>query len=192
MIKKSLYWGMMVSSLYFVWGCSESKSGQAIGAETAQTAAEEAVASAEDVVDILAGADAVADEGAAMLTDEGTGATDESGYTDEGSVNPIKQLLEGEPIELSYSLDEFATKVYNKASYEIVIQAKTDKVTVYDIIINRGNNCQVNKYDHDKKLPASLSFGRMVKLSIGCDPNYIREIEVKTDYGNYKFGRIRN
>jgi hypothetical protein len=31
MVKKSLYWGLMATSLYFVWGCSES--GQAVGAK---------------------------------------------------------------------------------------------------------------------------------------------------------------
>jgi len=191
MIKNMLYCSVMVSSLYFVMGCSESKKTQAMGAETAQAAAEEAVASAEDIIDILADADAKADEGAAIESGDTDVASDE-GYTDEGSVNPVKQLLEGEPVEVTYSLDQFTTQVYERAAYDIVIQAKTDHVTVYDIIINRGNNCHISKYNRDKKLPASLSFGRIVKLSIGCDPNYIREVEIKTDHGDYKFGSIRN
>ncbi|WP_151716641.1 hypothetical protein [Acinetobacter sp. TUM15071] len=191
MIKNMLYCSVMVSSLYFVMGCSESKNTQAVGAQTAQAEAEEAVASAEDVVGVLADASTKADEGAAIESGDSNIASDE-GYTDEGSVNPIKQLLEGEPVEVSYSPNQFMTQMYERPVYDIVIQAKTDQVTVNDIIINRGNNCHITKYDRDKKLPANLSFGRMIKLSIGCEPNYVREVEVKTNYGNYKFGSIRN
>ena len=172
MIKKSLCCSVMVASLYFLMGCSESQNTEALGAETAQAAAEEAVASAEDIADILDDASVKADEGAAFEGGDANVASDE-GYTDEGSVNPIKQLLEGEPVEVSYSPNQFMTELYERPAYDIVIQAKTDQVTVYDITINRGNNCHITKYDRDKKLPTSLSFGRMIKLSIGCDPNYI-------------------
>lgn len=191
MIKKLLYCSVMATSLYFVIGCSESKNTQAVGAQTARAEAEEAVASAEDIVGILADASAKADEGAAIEGDDANIVSDE-GYTDEGSLNPVKQLLEGEPVEVSYSPNPLMTQMYERPVYDIVIQAKTDQVTVNDIIINRGNNCHITKYDRAKKLPVSLSFGRIVKLSIGCDPNYIREVEVKTNYGDYKFGSIRN
>ena len=43
MLKKSLCWGLMATSLYFVWGCSEFKNEQAVGAETAQAEAEDAM-----------------------------------------------------------------------------------------------------------------------------------------------------
>lgn len=192
MIKKSLYCSVMTLSLYFLIGCSESRNTQAVGAETAESAAADAVASAEDIIDALADASTKADEGAAIENGSGVDTVSEDGYTDEGSVNPIKKFLEGEPVEISYSLNQFNTQAYQIAAYDMVIQAKTDQVTVYDIIVNRGNNCHISKYDRNKNIPFSLSFGRIIKLSIGCDPNYIREVEVKTNYGDYKFGSIRN
>ncbi|SSV60891.1 hypothetical protein [Acinetobacter nosocomialis] len=67
MLKKSLYCGLMATSLYLVWGCSES--GQAVGATTAQEQAEDAVAAAAEA-DPLAGADALADEGTAIAQDD--------------------------------------------------------------------------------------------------------------------------
>ena len=179
MLKKSLYWGLMATSLYLVWGCSES--GQAVGATTAQEQAEEAVAAAAEA-DPLAGADALADDS----------AVDENlGYEDQGAANPIKQILEGEPVEVSFNMNEFNTKVYGKLAYNVVIQSKVDDVTINDIIINRGNNCGIGEYDHNNKLPANLKFGQVLELAINCDANFAKEIEVKTDYGNYQFNTTR-
>jgi hypothetical protein len=51
----------------------------------------------------LAGADALADDS----------AVDENlGYEDQGAANPIKQILEGEPVEVSFNMNEFNTKVH--------------------------------------------------------------------------------
>jgi hypothetical protein len=39
-------------------------------------------------------------------------------------------------------------------------------------------------------LPANLKFGRYTRLSIDCDVNYIKEVEVETNLGNYKFDQF--
>lgn len=175
----------MATSLYFVLGCSESKSEQAVGATTAQEEAEEAVAAAAEAeakAHPLKGADALADD---STVDENVG------YEDKGTANPIKQILEGEPVEVSFNMNEFNTKVYGKLAYNVVIQSKVDNVMINDIIINRGNNCGIGEYDHNNKLPANLKFGQIVELAINCDANFAKEIEVKTNYGNYQFTMTR-
>ena len=188
MLKKSLYWGLMATSLYLVWGCSES--GQAVGATTAQEQAEEAVAAAAEA-DPLAGADALADEGTAIAQDdESIEQTNNSGYEDAGSVNPIKQLIDGVPIDVTFPPNPEVSQIYGHLVYDIAIQSKVDRVVVNEIIINRGNNCNINDYMREKYLPAKLKFGRYAKFSTGCDVNYIKEVEVKTNLGNYTFDQF--
>ncbi|WP_035301624.1 hypothetical protein [Acinetobacter sp. WC-743] len=136
-----------------------------------------------------------ADEGATALADEHsedlTNSTEQiKAFEDKGVANPVKQLLEGEPVEVTFNVNKFNTDVYGKIAYNIVIQSKADEVLVNDVIINRGNNCSIGNYDHNKKLPANLNFGRLIELPISCDANYVREVEVKTNYGNYKFGGV--
>lgn len=164
MIRKEFVWGVVLSTLFFTSACSDLTSSETKDAELATT---------------------LADEGATALADEHS-----EEYVDKGKANPVKQLLEGEPIEVTFNVNEFNSKVYEKIAYNIVIQAKADEVVVNDVIINRGNNCSIGEYDHNNKLPANLNFGRLIELSISCDANYVREVEVKTNYGNYEFGGV--
>lgn len=164
MMKKELIWGIVLLVLCFTSACSDLTSSEDKDSELATT---------------------LADDGATALADEQS-----EGDDDNGIANPVKQLLEGEPVEVTFSVNEFNSDVYGKIAYNIVIQAKADEVVVYDVIINRGNNCSIGNYDHNKKLPANLNFGRLIELSISCDANYVREVEVKTNYGNYKFGGV--
>lgn len=164
MIRKKFVWGFVLSTLCLTSGCSDLTSSESKDDESATT---------------------LADEGATALADEHS-----EEYEDKGKANPVKQLLEGEPIEVTFNVNEFNSKVYGKIAYNIVIQAKADEVVVNDVIINRGNNCSIGEYDHNNKLPANLNFGRLIELSISCDANYVREVEVKTNYGNYEFGGV--
>jgi len=167
MLKKSLCWGLMATSLYFVWGCSEFKNEQAVGAETAQAEAEDAMTAASEA-EPLEGADALADEETS------------NNYEDAGDVNPIEQLIEGVPIDVTFPVNTSMSQIHERLAYDIVIQSKVDSIVI--------NN--INDYSRDKYLPANLKFGRYTRLSIDCDVNYIREVEVETNLGNYKFDQF--
>jgi len=176
MIKKSLYWGMMVSSLYFLWGCSEFKNEQEASTPTAQTEVEDAMTAASEVE---------------PLSDEGV-ANEEvnNNYEDAGDVNPIEQLVEGVPIDVTFPVNTTVSQGYGHLVYDVAVQSKVDNIVVNDIIINRGNNCNINDYMREKYLPAKLKFGRYAQFLTGCDVNYINEVEVKTNLGNYKFDQL--
>ena len=171
MLKKSLYWGLMATSLYFVWGCSEFKNEQAVGAETAQAEVEDAMTAASE-------AEPSAD------------AEVNNNYEDAGDVNPIEQLVEGVPIDVTFPVNTSMSQIHDRLAYDIVIQSKVDSIVINNVTINRGNNCNINDYSRDKYLPANLKFGRYTRLSIDCDVNYIREVEVETNLGNYKFDQF--
>lgn len=177
MLKKSLCWGLMATSLYFVWGCSEFKNEQAVGAETAQAEAEDAMTAASEA-EPLEGADALADEETS------------NNYEDAGDVNPIEQLIEGVPIDVTFPVNTSMSQIHERLAYDIVIQSKVDSIVINNVTINRGNNCNINDYSRDKYLPANLKFGRYTRLSIDCDVNYIREVEVETNLGNYTFDQF--
>lgn len=188
MLKKSLYWGLMATTLYFVWGCSEFKNEQAVGAETAQ--AEEAMTAASEA-EPSTGADILADEGAAIVhDDELVEQTNHNNYEDAGSVNPIEQLVEGVPIEVTFPVNTTVSQGYGHLVYDVAVQSKVDNIVVNDIIINRGNNCNINDYMREKYLPAKLKFGRYTQFLTSCDINYIKEVEVKTNLGNYTFDQL--
>jgi len=190
MIRKSLCLGLMATSLYFVSGCSEFKNEQAVSAETAQTEANDAMTAASEA-EPLEGADTLANEGAAIAhDDESIEQTNNSGYEDAGNVNPIKQLIDGVPIDVTFPLNPEVSQIYGHLVYDIAIQSKVDSVIVNEIMINRGNNCNINDYMREKYLPAKLKFGRYAKFSTGCDVNYIKEVEVKTNLGNYTFDQF--
>ena len=173
MIKKSLYWGMMVSSLYFLWGCSEFKNEQEANTPTAQTEVEDAMTAASEV-------------------EPSTGANEEvsNNYEDAGDVNPIEQLVEGVPIDVTFPVNTTVSQGYGHLVYDVAVQSKVDNIVVNDIIINRGNNCNINDYMREKYLPAKLKFGRYAQFLTGCDVNYIKEVEIKTNLGNYKFDQF--
>lgn len=171
MLKKSLCWGLMATSLYFVWGCSEFKNEQAVGAETAQAEVEDAMTAASE-------AEPSAD------------AEVNNNYEDAGDVNPIEQLVEGVPIDVTFPVNTSMSQIHDRLAYDIVIQSKVDSIVINNVTINRGNNCNINDYSRDKYLPANLKFGRYTRLSIDCDVNYIREVEVETNLGNYKFDQF--
>ena len=188
MLKKSLYWGVVATTLYFVWGCSEFKNEQAVGAETAQ--AEEAMTAASEA-EPSTGADTLADEGAAIVhDDELVEQTNHNNYEDAGSVNPIEQLVEGVPIEVTFPVNTTVSQGYGHLVYDVAVQSKVDNIVVNDIIINRGNNCNINDYMREKYLPAKLKFGRYTQFLTSCDINYIKEVEVKTNLGNYTFDQL--
>ncbi|MEG2750146.1 MAG: hypothetical protein RR939_12260, partial [Acinetobacter sp.] len=111
MLKKSLYWGLMATSLYFVWGCSEFKNEQAVGAETAQAEVEEAMTAASEA-EPLEGADEEADHN----------------YEDAGDVNPIEQLVEGVPIDVTFPINTSMSQIHDRLAYDIVIQSKVDSI----------------------------------------------------------------
>ena len=171
MLKKSLCWGLMATSLYFVWGCSEFKNEQAVGAETAQAEVEDAMTAASE-------AEPSAD------------AEVNNNYEDAGDVNPIEQLVEGVPIDVTFPVNTSMSQIHDRLAYDIVIQSKVDSIVINNVTINRGNNCNINDYSRDKYLPANLKFGRYTRLSIDCDVNYIREVEVETNLDNYKFDQF--
>ncbi|MCU4598485.1 hypothetical protein [Acinetobacter bereziniae] len=171
MIRREFVWGIVLTVLCITSACSDLTSNEN---NMVATSADE-------------GATALADEHSEDLSNSTEQIKE---YEDKGMANPVKQLLEGEPVEVTFNVNEFNSKVYGKIAYNIVIQAKADEVVVNDVIINRGNNCSVGEYDHNNKLPASLNFGRLIELAISCDANYVREVEVKTNYGNYKFGGV--
>ena len=76
---------------------------------------------------------------------------------------------------------------YNLVEIYLVKQVKL--VIVYDVVLNRGNQCDLSSYAREKQLPSSLKFGEYVALSIGgCDAQMVQEIEVKTNFGSYMFG----
>ena len=171
MLKKLLCWGLMATSLYFVSGCSEFKNEQAVGAETAQAEVEDAMTAASE-------AEPSAD------------AEVNNNYEDAGDVNPIEQLVEGVPIDVTFPVNTSMSQIHDRLAYDIVIQSKVDSIVINNVTINRGNNCNINDYSRDKYLPANLKFGRYTRLSIDCDVNYIREVEVETNLGNYKFDQF--
>lgn len=173
MIKKSLCWGLMATSLYFVWGCSEFKNEQAAGAETAQAEVEDAMTAASE----------------AELSTDADGEVNNN-YEDAGDVSPIEQLVEGVPIDVTFPVNTSMSQIHDRLAYDIVIQSKVDSIVINNVTINRGNNCNINDYSRDKYLPANLKFGRYTRLSIDCDVNYIREVEVETNLGNYKFDQF--
>ncbi|MBJ9953247.1 hypothetical protein I5735_09380 [Acinetobacter baumannii] len=173
MFKKSLCWGLMATSLYVVSGCSEFKNEQAVGAETAQAEVEEAMTAASEA------------EPSADVDEEVN-----NNYEDAGDVNPIEQLIEGVPIDVTFPPNLEVSQIHGHLVYDIAIQSKVDNIVVNEIIINRGNNCNINDYMREKYLPANLKFGRYAKFSTGCDVNYIKEVEVKTNLGNYKFDQF--
>jgi len=173
MIKKSLCWGLMATSLYFVWGCSEFKNEQAAGAETAQAEVEDAMTAASE----------------AEPSTDADGEVNNN-YEDAGDVSPIEQLVEGVPIDVTFPVNTSMSQIHDRLAYDIVIQSKVDSIVINNVTINRGNNCNINDYSRDKYLPANLKFGRYTRLSIDCDVNYIREVEVETNLGNYKFDQF--
>ena len=173
MLKKSLCWGLMATSLYFVSGCSEFKNEQAVGAETAQAEVNEAMTAASE---------------AEPSTDADGGVN--NNYEDAGDVSPIEQLVEGVPIDVTFPVNTSMSQIHDRLAYDIVIQSKVDSIVINNVTINRGNNCNINDYSRDKYLPANLKFGRYTRLSIDCDVNYIREVEVETNLGNYKFDQF--
>jgi len=177
MIIKSLYWGLVATSLYFVSGCSEFKNQQAVGAETAQAEVDEAMTAASE---------AEPSEGADVLADEEVN----NNYEDAGDVNPIEQLVEGVPIDVTFPVNTTVSQGYGHLVYDIAIQSKVDNIVVNDIIINRGNNCNISDYVREKYLPAKLKFGRYTQFLTSCDVNYIKEVEVMTNLGNYKFDQL--
>ncbi|WP_407561754.1 hypothetical protein [Acinetobacter baumannii] len=180
----------MATSLYFVWGCSEFKNEQAVSAETAQTEAEDAMSAASEA-EPSTGADTLANEGAAIVhDDESIEQTNHNTYEDAGDVNPIEQLVEGVPIDVTFPVNTSMSQIYDRLAYDIVIQSKVDRIVINNVTINRGNNCNINDYSRDKYLPANLKFGRYTRLSIDCDVNYIREVEVETNLGNYTFDQF--
>ena len=131
MIKKSLCWGLMATSLYFVWGCSEFKNEQAVGAETAQAEVEDAMTAASE-------AEPSAD------------AEVNNNYEDAGDVNPIEQLVEGVPIDVTFPVNTSMSQIHDRLAYDIVIQSKVDSIVINNVTINRGNNCNINDYSRDK------------------------------------------
>lgn len=171
MLKKSLYWALMATSLYLVSGCSEFKNEQAVGAETAQAEVEEAMTAASE-----------AEPSAYEEVN--------NNYEDAGDVNPIEQLVEGVPIDITFPVNTSMSQIHERLAYDIVIQSKVDSIVINNVTINRGNNCNINDYSRDKFLPANLKFGRYTRLSIDCDVNYIKEVEVETNLGNYKFDQF--
>lgn len=173
MLKKLLCWGLMATSLYFVWGCSEFKNEQAVGAETAQAEVDEAMTAASEA-------------------EPSTNADEEvnHNYEDAGDVSPIEQLVEGVPIDVTFPVNTSMSQIYERLAYDIVIQSKVDSIVINNVTINRGNNCNINDYSRDKYLPANLKFGRYTRLSIDCDVNYIKEVEVETNLGNYTFDQF--
>lgn len=111
----------------------------------------------------------------------------EESYDD--TVNTISQMGEGQPIAVRFSINDFNTSLYEKAAYNIVVQGLTNgEITIYDVILNRGNKCGLAKYARETQIPATLKFGEYVELSMGnCDAQMIQEIEVKTNIGSYMF-----
>lgn len=104
--------------------------------------------------------------------------------------NYSDKLGEGQPVGVKFSINTYATSLYDKETYNIIIQAVSDKeVTIYDVVLNRGNKCGLSEYAKNNKLPTTLKFGEYTELSIGnCDAQMVREIVVKTNLGNYQFG----
>lgn len=117
--------------------------------------------------------------------DEGV---DDENNSDQGNFS--NNLGEGQPIGVKFSINTYATSLYDKETYNIVIQAvSNNEVTIYDVILNRGNKCRLSEYAKNNKLPTTLKFGEYTELSIGnCDAQMVREIVVKTNLGNYQFG----
>lgn len=117
--------------------------------------------------------------------DEGAG---EESY-DNDTVNKVSQMGEGQPIAVRFTINDFNTSLYEKAAYNIVVQGLTNgEITIYDVILNRGNKCGLAKYARETQIPATLKFGEYVELSMGnCDAQMIQEIEVKTSIGSYMF-----
>lgn len=120
-------------------------------------------------------------ENSADFRDEGT--------NEESDVNTVNQQGDGQPIAVRFGVNEFNTSLYDKVAYDIVVQGRADEeVVVYDIVLNRGNQCGLSSYAREKQLPSSLKFGEYVALSIGgCDAQMVQEIEVKTNFGSYMF-----
>jgi len=114
----------------------------------------------------------------------------DEGMSEESDVNTVNQKGEGQPIAVRFGVNEFNTSLYDKVAYDIVVQGRADEeVVVYDIVLNRGNQCGLSSYAREKQLPSSLKFGEYVALSIGgCDAQMVQEIEVKTNFGSYMFG----
>ncbi|MBR7688282.1 hypothetical protein, partial [Acinetobacter nosocomialis] len=127
MLKKSLYWGLMATSLYLVSGCSEFKNEQAVGAETAQAEVEEAMTAASE-----------AEPSAYEEVN--------NNYEDAGDVNPIEQLVEGVPIDVTFPVNTSMSQIHERLAYDIVIQSKVDSIVINNVTINRGNNCNINDY----------------------------------------------
>lgn len=115
---------------------------------------------------------------------------DEGMSEEESDVNTVNQKGEGQPIAVRFGVNEFNTSLYDKVAYDIVVQGRADEeVIVYDVVLNRGNQCDLSSYAREKQLPSSLKFGEYVALSIGgCDAQMVQEIEVKTNFGSYMFG----
>ncbi|WP_215904295.1 hypothetical protein, partial [Acinetobacter bereziniae] len=114
----------------------------------------------------------------------------DEGMSEESDVNIVNQKGEGQPIAVRFGVNEFNTSLYDKVAYDIVVQGRSDEeVVVYDVILNRGNQCGLSSYARQKQLPSSLKFGEYIALSIGgCDAQMVQEIEVKTNFGSYMFG----
>ena len=114
----------------------------------------------------------------------------DEGMSEESDVNTVNQKGEGQPIGVRFGVNEFNTSLYDKVAYDIVVQGRADEeVVVYDVVLNRGNQCGLSSYAREKQLPSSLKFGEYVALSIGgCDAQMVQEIEVKTNFGSYMFG----
>ncbi|MNG64262.1 hypothetical protein D3C78_46470 [compost metagenome] len=114
----------------------------------------------------------------------------DEGMSEESDINTVNQKGEGQLIAVRFGVNEFNTSLYDKVAYDIVVQGRADEeVVVYDVVLNRGNQCGLSSYAREKQLPSSLKFGEYVALSIGgCDAQMVQEIEVKTNFGSYMFG----
>ena len=139
----------------------------------------------EDSIESVSGD--VAEEGSEW---ENSADFRDEGMSEESDVNTVNQKGEGQPIGVRFGVNEFNTSLYDKVAYDIVVQGRADEeVVIYDVVLNRGNQCGLSSYAREKQLPSSLKFGEYVALSIGgCDAQMVQEIEVKTNFGSYMFG----
>lgn len=91
--------------------------------------------------------------------------------------------------ELPISIDTYnrVNRTFNNFPYvEVVVTAKTDNITIEDIIVNRGNCImeRKNQFTSDKPIPTTLNFGTSVSSRFS-GPCHASEVEIKTDQGNW-------
>ena len=75
--------------------------------------------------------------------------------------------------------------IFNVPYVEVDVTAVVDKITIENIIVNRGN-CKIENvtYNGRRKLPRKLVFGESVSVSFGT-PCYASEVEVETNQGSW-------